>query len=152
MDLERLQSLLFRRLRDPDTQRLIGLLLAGGARVYRTAQAQAILGPPRGERHGLPLGSYLSQWCGNLYLDGLDHFVKRTLKVPGYLRYMDDFVLFSNDREQLVDASAAVAEDSMGPGVKAGGHGNAHSAGPGCRSGHRACRRSGPRSAGKRGD
>ena len=40
-------------------------------------------------------GGHLSQWCGTFYLDGLDHFVKRELKNRGYLRYMDDFVLFN---------------------------------------------------------
>ena len=58
---------------------------------------------------GLALGSYLSQWCGTFYLDGLDHFVKRELKIRAYLRYMDDFVLFSNDRSQLVNARAVIA-------------------------------------------
>jgi len=58
---------------------------------------------------GLALGSYLSQWCGTFYLDGLDHFVKRELKIRGYLRYMDDFVLFSDDRSQLVSARAVIA-------------------------------------------
>jgi reverse transcriptase-like protein len=58
---------------------------------------------------GLALGSYLSQWCGTFYLDGLDHFVKRELKIRGYLRYMDDFVLFSDDRSQLVNAHAVIA-------------------------------------------
>lgn len=76
VDLDRLEALLFRRLRDPDTRRLVTRLLDTGARVYRTAQARVILGPPRPGRRGLPLGSYLSQWCGNFYLDGLDHYVK----------------------------------------------------------------------------
>ena len=58
----------------------------------------------------MALGSYLSQWCGTFYLDGLDHFVKRELKIEGYLRYMDDSVLFGDDRARLVDARAAVAE------------------------------------------
>jgi hypothetical protein len=59
---------------------------------------------------GLPLGSYLSQWCGTFYLDGLDHFVKRDLKIAGYLRYMDDMVLFGDDREALLMARQRIAE------------------------------------------
>ena len=59
---------------------------------------------------GLPLGSYLSQWCGTFYLDGLDHFVKRDLKIAGYLRYMDDVVLFGDDREILLIARQRMAE------------------------------------------
>ncbi len=108
LELDRLEALLFRRLQDVASRRLITRLLNSGARIYRTTPAQKILGPPRPGRHGLPLGSYLSQWCGNLYLDGLDQFVKRELKVAGYLRYMDDFVLFSNQREQLLEAQSAI--------------------------------------------
>lgn len=50
----------------------------------------------------------LSHWSGALYLDGLDHFVKRSLKVPGYLRYMDDFVLFGDDPAALEAAREAI--------------------------------------------
>ena len=46
------------------------------------------------------------------FLDGLDHFVKRELKIPGYERYMDDFVLFDNDKARLLDARAAIAAAS----------------------------------------
>lgn len=66
--------------------------------------------PPAQGRHGLALGSYLSQWWGNFYLDGLDHQVKRVLRLPGYIRYMDDFVLFADDKAQLQEARATVAD------------------------------------------
>jgi hypothetical protein len=36
-------------------------------------------------------------------------FIKRELKIPGYQRYMDDFVLFANDKAQLLDARTAIA-------------------------------------------
>ena len=36
-----------------------------------------------------------------LYLNGLDHFIKRDLKAPLYLRYMDDMVLFGPNRSCL---------------------------------------------------
>lgn len=61
-------------------------------------------------RCGLPLGSWFSQWAGAWYLDGLDHFVKRELKIPAYLRYMDDFVLLDNDRGRLADARIAITD------------------------------------------
>ena len=50
---------------------------------------------------GLPIGNLTSQFWANVYLNPLDHFVKRELKVPGYVRYVDDFLLFSNDKASL---------------------------------------------------
>lgn len=43
---------------------------------------------------GIPIGNYTSQLFANIYLDRLDQFVKSELRVGGYVRYMDDFVLF----------------------------------------------------------
>ena len=37
----------------------------------------------------------------NFYLAPLDHFAKKLVRVPGYVRYMDDFVLFGDDLEAL---------------------------------------------------
>lgn len=51
---------------------------------------------------GLPLGSLMSQLWANRYLDPLDHFVKDRLRLRGYLRDMDDLLLFHDDRAALV--------------------------------------------------
>lgn len=51
---------------------------------------------------GLAIGNLSSQFFANVYLDRLDQFVKHDLKVRRYLRYVDDFVLVHQDREQLV--------------------------------------------------
>ena len=37
----------------------------------------------------------------NIYLDALDQFIKHELGVEAYIRYMDDFVILSPDKEQL---------------------------------------------------
>ena len=50
---------------------------------------------------GLPLGSLTSQLLVNIYMNEFDQFVKHTLKVKGYVRYADDFVLLSQDRREL---------------------------------------------------
>jgi hypothetical protein len=49
----------------------------------------------------IPIGHYTSQWIGNLYLNELDTFVKHTLGYKYYVRYMDDFMLFGNDKKKL---------------------------------------------------
>lgn len=53
------------------------------------------------EGRGLPIGNLTSQFFANVYLNQLDQYVKRTLKCVYYQRYVDDFVLMSEDRDQL---------------------------------------------------
>lgn len=50
---------------------------------------------------GIPIGSLTSQHFANLYLDRLDHYIKDSLRVKGYLRYMDDFILFGDEKTDL---------------------------------------------------
>jgi retron-type reverse transcriptase len=56
---------------------------------------------PSSRRRGLPIGNQTSQFFGNVYLNGLDHFVLRELHPALYLRYVDDFVLFGDDKGAL---------------------------------------------------
>lgn len=106
-----LYGLFAHRLRDGRTLALLEDFLWQGGRVYQAPLAREALGlagDPLPVGCGLPIGSYISQWSGALYLDGLDHFIKRVLRIPGYLRYMDDFVLFSDDAPQLERAREQV--------------------------------------------
>jgi RNA-directed DNA polymerase len=59
---------------------------------------------------GLPIGNLTSQWWGNCYLNPFDHFVRRELRCRGYLRYVDDFLLFSDSKAELWEWLAAVLE------------------------------------------
>ncbi len=59
---------------------------------------------------GLPIGNLTSQFLANLYLNELDQFIKHTLRCRHYIRYMDDFVLFCNDRNQLQEWRSRVYE------------------------------------------
>ncbi len=52
-------------------------------------------------RGGLPIGNLTSQFFANLYLNELDHFVKQKMRLRYYIRYMDDFLVFSNDKPGL---------------------------------------------------
>lgn len=54
-----------------------------------------------GGDYGIPIGNYLSQYSGNLYLSKFDHYVKEILHVKHYFRYMDDIVIFSSSKEDL---------------------------------------------------
>ncbi len=57
---------------------------------------------------GLPIGNLTSQFFANVYLDRLDHYVKDNLGVKYYIRYMDDFVIFSDDIEYLKEMKIKV--------------------------------------------
>jgi hypothetical protein len=59
---------------------------------------------------GLPIGSLTSQHFANFYLGWLDRFVKETLRVRRYVRYMDDMVLWHASREPLVEIHARCKE------------------------------------------
>lgn len=50
---------------------------------------------------GIGIGSMTSQVVAIFYLNDLDHFIKEKLKIKGYIRYQDDFLLFSESREYL---------------------------------------------------
>ena len=50
---------------------------------------------------GLPIGNLISQHFANFYLGSFDHWVKGVIRVKGYLRYMDDFLLFGASRSIL---------------------------------------------------
>lgn len=55
------------------------------------------------EPAGVPIGNLLSQLFSSIYLDDLDQYVKRELKVPRYVRYVDDILLVGLTREQAHD-------------------------------------------------
>lgn len=50
---------------------------------------------------GIPIGNYISQWFGNLYLAYFDHYCKEILKCKYYFRYCDDIVILSKSKDKL---------------------------------------------------
>lgn len=50
---------------------------------------------------GIPLGNLTSQLFANMYLNELDQYVKHHHRERFYVRYMDDFIVISNDKERL---------------------------------------------------
>ncbi|MEA3465675.1 MAG: reverse transcriptase/maturase family protein [Thermodesulfobacteriota bacterium] len=86
IDHEKLLELLQRRIKD---QRLLALFVKI-VESYSTAPGK-----------GLPIGNLVSQHLANYYLGRLDHWIKDDLGVRGYLRYMDDFLLFGTTRQEL---------------------------------------------------
>ncbi len=57
---------------------------------------------------GLPIGNLTSQFWANVFLNGFDHFIRRELHCCAYARYVDDFLLFADDKGLLWEWKAAV--------------------------------------------
>lgn len=73
---------------------------------------------------GLPIGNLTSQFFANVYLNKFDHFVKQELRFKEYIRYMDDFVLFSSDKDWLKQARLeieAYLKEQLGLSLKPSG-------------------------------
>jgi hypothetical protein len=97
--------LLEKRIRDRPFLELLTKLLAVGADLHRDPEHRRLAGldadwPPPGR--GLPIGAHTSQMlAAHSYLNAFDHWVKRELRVPGYLRFLDDSFYFADRRRQL---------------------------------------------------
>lgn len=61
-------------------------------------------------RTGLPIGNLTSQLFANIYLNELDHFMKDTLRIRYYARYMDDFLIIHPDRKYLQELQQQINE------------------------------------------
>ena len=105
IDLAILRETLARKIADPDVMWLVDRILESGVgvldevyeMVYFPNDDLFAVNRPR----GLPIGNLTSQFWANCYLNPFDHFVKRELRCKGYLRYVDDVLLFADDKPTL---------------------------------------------------
>jgi retron-type reverse transcriptase len=102
-----LRNILARAIPDLDTVALVDAILRSGAGVLSDAYDMvwfpgdslwSALRP-----RGLPIGNLTSQFWANVYLNEFDQFAKRALGVKGYLRYVDDILIFGDDKSRLRD-------------------------------------------------
>jgi RNA-directed DNA polymerase len=109
-----LRDILFPRIKDESVRRLAERILRSGEGILRDTYRMSyftgddllsILRP-----RGLPIGNLTSQFWANCYLNPFDHFVKRELRCKAYLRYVDDFLLFADDKETLWQWKQAIVE------------------------------------------
>ncbi len=109
-----LKAELARYIHDDDTLWLCEQILRSGAGVladeydlvYFPGDDLFAIDRPR----GLPIGNLTSQFWANCFLNSFDHFVKRELRCPAYLRFVDDFALFSDAKAELWDWKQASLE------------------------------------------
>lgn len=54
------------------------------------------------EKVGIPIGNYTSQYFANIYMNELDHFIKDKIGIKYYIRYIDDFILFTKTKAEAI--------------------------------------------------
>lgn len=59
---------------------------------------------------GVPIGNYLSQYFGNLYLSGLDHWLKEQKRCRYMFRYCDDICVLHPDKRHLLQLRKDISE------------------------------------------
>lgn len=87
IDQDILMEILRRHIEDNDIVDMLGIIVHS---FYSTKIGQ-----------GLPLGNLTSQLFVNVYMNTFDQFIKHKLKAQFYIRYADDFVILSEDKELL---------------------------------------------------
>jgi hypothetical protein len=109
-----LREILGHKISDPNVLRLVDRILESGRGVL-SEEYDMVYFPGDDlfavNRHrGLPIGNLTSQFWANCYLNPFDHFVKRELRCPAYLRYVDDFAFFADDKATLWGWKQALVE------------------------------------------
>lgn len=106
LDHEILKTLIRRKIKCSETLWLIETIIDSSneqERVIEHFPGDDLI-TPLSRRRGLPIGNLTSQFFANVYLNGFDHFAKEGLKAERYLRYVDDFCLFSDEWPFLAEA------------------------------------------------
>jgi len=105
VDHEILLSILQSRTADPDILWLLGEVVGSFPQkdfdISKSSPKRSV---------GLPLGNLTSQLLVNIYMNEFDQFVKHQLKAKYYIRYADDFVVMSHDKEWLAHTLRCIEE------------------------------------------
>jgi hypothetical protein len=91
VDHSKLLSILRRKIKDKDAIWLLEEIIESFSSHYSNIFF----------KKGLPIGNLTSQLFANIYLNEFDQFIKQDLRIKNYIRYTDDFVVISNDKNYL---------------------------------------------------
>ena len=91
IDHEILLEILARRIKDPEAMWLLKEIIGSFATGYQDLF----------RARGVPIGNLTSQLFANVYMNEFDQIVKQELRAKSYVRYTDDFILVSADKEEL---------------------------------------------------
>lgn len=117
IDHQTLRAILKRHIQDEDTLWLLGRVIEsfesdqggtfaqGSTLVHRNTSFQPVFANQglTSSKRGLPLGNLTSQLLVNIYMNEFDQWMKHRMKAEYYIRYADDFVILSNDKDELVE-------------------------------------------------
>lgn len=74
--------------------------------MYRTTAAK-----------GMPIGNLSSQLFANIFLNDFDHWIKETLGIRHYIRYVDDMVILGSSRDELLAVTQLIVEKLSADGL-----------------------------------
>ena len=104
IDHQILLSMFERKIKDDDTLELLRTII-NSADLHDDDSPVYFFGDdlftPLQRRRGLPIGNQTSQFFANVYLEGIDYFIKEKLRCKYYIRYVDDFVIFNDEKIKL---------------------------------------------------
>ena len=103
IDIAILKQIIRRKLKCRETLWLIDTILdnrSAGENPIDYFPGDTLLTPLERPK-GIPIGNLTSQFFANVYLNGFDRYIKEILSVSKYVRYVDDYALFSDDRPFL---------------------------------------------------
>lgn len=103
IDFEILKKVIRRKISCSDTLRLIDMIIDNSNSqepVFEVFPGDDLFTPLE-RKKGIPIGNLTSQFFANIYLNPFDHYIKETLGCKAYIRYVDDFVIFGNDKNEL---------------------------------------------------
>ena len=101
IDHDILKQILSKHIQDKDTIWLLGQIIDSFESSARKVLAEKV---------GLPLGNLTSQLLVNIYMNEFDQYMKPILKVKYYIRYADDFVIISEDKEYLINLISTISD------------------------------------------
>ena len=121
IDHQILKDLVARKIKDPDVLWLVGQIIDDSNPQEPVTMwfPGDDLFTPTERRRGIPIGNQTSQFFANVYLDPLDHFVKDGCGCGGYVRYVDDFLVFADDKRELAEVREQIADFLAGSAAAA---------------------------------
>ena len=106
VDHDILKATIRHKIKDPQVLWLVDQIIDGSnpqEPMLAWFPGDSLLTPSEHQR-GLPIGNQTSLFFANALLNPFDHFAKEVLRAPGYVRYVDDFAIFHDDKQWLGEA------------------------------------------------